>query len=83
MQEIIFRFDPQNPPVASTPTTATEARRRLEEGNRAFARLLASSDDSETSSCVIQLDPRQLGHGETSDTVPPQEPFAAVLEPLL
>lgn len=75
MQEIIFRYDPRNPPAVSPPSTADDARRRLEEGNRAFARLLSSGDDA-TGSSVIELDPHQLGHdGE----VPEQKPFAAVL----
>lgn len=78
MQEIIFRFDPRNPPVNSSPATAVEARRRLEEGNRSFARLLQSTG-GETSSCVIPLDPSHFGVGDAGDAVPRQEPFAAVL----
>ena len=78
MQEIIFRFDPDNPPAVSLPASSAEARQRLEEGNRVFAGLL-DPDDSSTRSCVIPLDPRQLGFGETRDTIPEQKPFAAVL----
>ncbi len=68
-----LRSDPRR----GRPRSPAEARRRLEQGNRAFAQLGAGARDRIVH--VVTLDPRDLGHGPRAGVAPAQEPFAAVL----
>jgi carbonic anhydrase len=78
--EITYRYDDSDVPLRSRPADASGARRRLEDGNGAFAALLdglAGADD--TLQCVVPGDARDLGVGGGHRGAPSQRPFAAVL----
>ena len=78
--EIIYRYGTQDAPVRPRPLDSDAARRRLDQGNQAFAALLDSlADDDGTARCVIQVDPRVLGLAARKKAGPKQRPFAAVL----
>ena len=76
--EIIYRYA-EGETVRPRPVDSDAARRRLDEGSRAFASLIESlADESGKASRIIQVDPQDLGLG-TGKAGPKQRPFAAVL----
>jgi carbonic anhydrase len=75
MFELIYRYDPARPAARQPPADAAEARRRLEEGNAAFASLGAPGANA---SRVVYLDPQDLGVAAEGGA-PTQRPFAVVL----
>ncbi len=80
MIEIVFRYDPDNPPNLDDPADAAEARLLLEEGNRAFAELFDNGDPAKPSKPrVLPFDPSDWGVSGIEGRPPAQEPFAAVL----
>lgn len=79
MIEIIFRYDPKNPPKLDEPADAAEAKHLLEEGNRAFAQLLDDDLTQPSQRRVLPFDPSDFGLSDEAGRPPAQEPFAAVL----
>lgn len=78
--EITYRYEARHAPARPQPTDADAARRRLDEGNRAFAALLDSlADDRPMAHRVIPVDSRDLGLLPDDEKAPRQRPFAAVL----
>jgi carbonic anhydrase len=80
MVDITYRIAAGPHEADRLPSDGTEARRRLERGNREFVELVARHGQASgaRSSRVIWLDPRDLGVGEIAGP-PVQRPFAAVL----
>jgi carbonic anhydrase len=76
--EIVYRFDPRQRKRRRLPATPLAARRRLEDGNRAFADL-ARGRSGRPSRHVLQLDPRDLGWSDGGSAGHAQRPFAGVL----
>jgi carbonic anhydrase len=78
--DITYRYEARHKPARPQPVDADAARRRLDEGNRAFAALLNSlTDDGRAAHCVIPVDSRDLGLLPDDEKAPRQRPFAAVL----
>jgi len=75
MFEIIYRYDPSRISIRKPPADPEEARRRLEEGNQAFASLGPGNPDG---SRVVYFDLEDIGI-TTAGKAPKQQPFAAVL----
>ncbi|QEL13745.1 carbonic anhydrase [Limnoglobus roseus] len=73
MFELIYRFDP-DAPGGRSPRSAAAARKRLEDGNREFAGLSASSPAR-----IITLNAQALGLARADGSPPIQKPFAVVL----
>jgi len=78
MFDLIYRFDPANIETQRTPKTWEEACQLLVQGNRNFAEMTDASDAGKKTQ-IIPFDPRALGWGIASGSVPAQIPFAAVL----
>ncbi len=75
MFDIIYRYDPSQPIERRNPEDASEACRRLEEGNRLFASLTADVVDG----CrIVPIDLEDMGIGAQGDILK-QQPFAVVL----
>ena len=80
MFEIVYRSKPAGSPIQSRPATADEARVRLVEGNKLFARLIRNSSDPKAlHQEIIPIDLTALGIDTGCEDVPSQQPFAAVL----
>lgn len=80
MFDLIYRFDPNARGEAAWPPDPAAAIRRLEDGNREFARLIdLSAADGRPTSRVIRVDANNLGLPNPDGTPPTQTPFAAVL----
>ena len=78
--EIIYRYGAQTEPLRPRPADSDAARRRLDEGNHAFAALLDSMvGDEAIGRRVIHVDPRDFGLAGGARESPKQRPFAAVL----
>jgi carbonic anhydrase len=78
--EIVYRYRTGRESGRSRPRDADSARRRLDEGNRAFAALVGRSTDGEgTATRIIDVDRRDLGFDESGKSRSAQRPFAAVL----
>jgi carbonic anhydrase len=78
--EIIYRFGAQAEPMRPQPADSDAARRRLDEGNHAFAALLDSLAGVDAMARrVIQVDSRDFGLAGGARERPKQSPFAAVL----
>jgi carbonic anhydrase len=73
--ELIYRYDPTRPLGRQAPADSVEARRRLEEGNRAFVNLAEKDPEG---SRVIYFDLADIGVAAESGG-PKQRPFAVVL----
>ena len=78
MFDLIYRFDPANVSSQRAPQNWEEARDLLVQGNRDFAEM-TDLNNADRKMRVIPFDPRALGWGISSDGVPAQVPFAAVL----
>ena len=72
--EVVYRYDRDLAVARARPRDPDEALRRLDEGSRSLATLLAGDDEARR---VIRVDPRDLGLA--GDAAPAQRPFAAVL----
>ncbi len=78
--EITYRYGDANALARARPPDADAAQRRLNEGNREFARLLDGlAADSGTTQRIIDVDPCDLGLLAGEQGAPEQRPFAAVL----
>ena len=78
--EITYRYGDPHGLVRPRPLDADAARLRLDEGNRAFAALLAGlAEDSGTVRRIVEVDPGDLGLQAGTRDAPKQRPFAAVL----
>jgi len=78
--EITYRYATEHESTRPDPTDPEAARRRLDDGNRAFAALmdgLAAGDAP--AHCVIPVDAKDLGLLTEDRKAPPHAPFAAVL----
>jgi carbonic anhydrase len=75
MFELVYRYDPDHPSDRRPPADANEARRRLEEGNGAFASL---ATDAAGARRVVPIDLEDVGIGAPG-AVLKQQPFAVVL----
>jgi carbonic anhydrase len=75
MLEICYRYDPDHPSERRAPGDADEARRRLEDGNRAFASLAVGGADARR---VVPIDLEDIGIGVQGGVLS-QQPFAVVL----
>ena len=77
--EIVYRYGSGDAVIRPRPADAGEARRRLDEGNRAFAALLDNvGEEGPAARRVVEVDPRDLGLLSAGGT-PTQRPYAAVL----
>jgi carbonic anhydrase len=81
--DYIYRFDPKNPSVKSSPPDAQVARRTLEDGNRMFARWMESCRTSTYSQgeprYVVQCNGLEVGMNRAQGQMPKQAPFAVVV----
>jgi len=78
--EIVYRYQTNTMPARSPPHDPEAARRRLDEGSRAFASLIGRlSDDGSSARRVIEVDPRDLGLTAAHQSSPRQRPFAVIL----
>jgi carbonic anhydrase len=82
--DYIYRFDPKNPSTKPPPLDAEIARRRLEDGNRMFARWMSCcqnsiASDVDESRFVVQCNGLEVGMLRKQGGVPKQAPFAVVV----
>ena len=78
--DMIYRYEARDAPARPRPLDPDAARRRLDEGNRAFAALLDGLvDDAGIASHVVPVDARDLGLSSGENAAPRQQPFAAIL----
>jgi carbonic anhydrase len=78
--EVAYRYDAENAVRHDRPADADAALRRLDEGSRAFADLLATlAQPNSAARRVIQVDPADLGLATDYAGAPAQHPYAAVL----
>ncbi len=82
--DYIYRFDPKNPSTKPPPADGEAARRRLEEGNRLFARWMASCQSSNVNPTdeppyIVQCNGLEVGMHRKVGGVPKQAPFAVVV----
>ena len=78
--EITYRYEKVDPASHERPADADTARRRLDQGSRAFAALLSNlATKSGNARRVIHVDAQDLGLAPGVPGTPAQRPFAAVL----
>src|SRR5512140_621514 len=78
--EITYRYAGDDVSPCERPADAEAAKRRMDEGSRAFADLFAKLDaKSGTTRRIIRIDRRDLGRLPAGAGSPPQRPYAAVL----
>lgn len=82
--DYVYRFDPKNPSTKPLPADAEVARRNLEDGNRLFARWMASCQKndlgvSEEPRYVVQCNGLEVGMHRKQGGLPKQTPFAVVV----
>jgi carbonic anhydrase len=82
--DYVYRFDPNNPTTKALPTDAEAARKSLEDGNRMFARWMASCRTSTFTSGeeprhVVQCNGLEVGMVRKEGGLPKQAPFAVVI----
>ncbi|MBX9585331.1 MAG: hypothetical protein K2X87_33915 [Gemmataceae bacterium] len=76
MLELVYRFDPTGRHTPDPPADPAEARRRLEDGNRAFSTDPLAAGPTRR---VLHVDADDLGLPTEDGKAPTQRPFAAVL----
>jgi carbonic anhydrase len=83
MIDYVYRFEPANPATKRPPADAEQARQMLEEGNRTFARWIASCQSGAAPGAetpyVIHCNANEVGLVRKAGGMPRQAPFAAVL----
>jgi carbonic anhydrase len=84
MIDYVYRFDPKNPSTKPPPPDADLARRNLEDGNRMFARWMASCQSHELTvgeepQYVVQCNGLEVGMVRKQSGMPKQAPFAVVI----
>ena len=78
--EITYRCEAGDASPRERPSDADAARRRLDEGSRAFGALLEGpAEEGGTARRIIRIDPRELGLLPGDRRAPEQRPYAAVL----
>jgi carbonic anhydrase len=82
--DYIYRFDPKNPSTKPPSPDAEVARRNLEDGNRMFARWMASCQSpiltpGEEAKYVVQCNGLEVGMVRKQGGMPKQAPFAVVV----
>jgi carbonic anhydrase len=78
--EITYRYETLDRAGVARPADAQAARRRLDDGSRAFASLLSQlASQTGTARRVIHVDAQDLGIDAEVPGAPAQRPFAAVL----
>lgn len=82
--DYVYRFDPKNPSTKLPPADAAAARTSLEEGNRLFARWIASCQAGtpargEAPHYVVACNGAEVGLVRKPDGTPMQAPFAVVV----
>jgi carbonic anhydrase len=82
--DYVYRFDPKNPSTKPPPADAVLARENLEDGNRLFARWMASCQGStlapgEEPRYVVQCNGLEVGMLRRQGGMPKQAPFAVVV----
>ena len=78
--EVVYRYERQAAAGRPRPADAAAARRRLDDGNRAFATLLEGlAEGSGTARGIIPVDAEHLGLLPGGPATPQQQPFAAIL----
>jgi carbonic anhydrase len=82
--DYVYRFDPKNPSTKPPPPDAEAAKRHLEDGNRMFARWMASCQSpaltsGEEPKYVVQCNGLEVGMVRKQGGIPKQVPFAAVV----
>jgi carbonic anhydrase len=82
--DYVYRFDPKNPSTKPPPPDAEAARRNLEDGNRMFARWMASCQSltptqGEEPKYVVQCNGLEVGMVRKQGGMPKQAPFAVVI----
>jgi carbonic anhydrase len=82
--DYVYRFDPSNPSTKPPPPDAEVARRNLEDGNRMFARWMASCQShtlpsGEEPKYVVQSNGLEVGMARKHGGIPKQAPFAVVV----
>jgi carbonic anhydrase len=82
--DYVYRFDPKNPSTKPPPPDAEVARKNLEDGNRMFARWMASCQSltltpGEEPRYVVQCNGLEVGMLRKQGGIPKQAPFAVVV----
>jgi carbonic anhydrase len=78
--EITYRCEADDPAPRARPPDADTARRRLDDGSKAFAALLQNlAQSSGTARRVIRIDPHDFGLLGEDEGAPKQRPYAAIL----
>src|SRR5436305_9234472 len=78
--EITYRYSTGADLIRPRPTVSAAAMHRLDEGNRAFGRLLKDiADESATARRVVEVDSRDFGFDPDAQEAPRQRPFAVVI----
>jgi carbonic anhydrase len=82
--DYVYRFDPRNPSTKPPPPDADAARKCLEDGNRMFARWMASCHTGaftkgEEPRHVVQCNGLEVGMVRKEGGIPKQAPFAVVV----
>jgi carbonic anhydrase len=78
--DVIYRYEGDDPGPRERPLDAAAAKQRMDDGNQAFAALLANLDErTGTAKRVIRVDPRDLGLLQSGTASLTQRPFAAVV----
>ena len=78
--DIIYRYGAQHTAARPRPLNSNAAQVRLNDGNQAFAALLAGmTDENGRVQNIVSVDPRDLGLLADDPAPPKQRPFAAIL----
>src|SRR4026209_18799 len=78
--DIIYRYGAQHTAARPRPLNSNAAQVRLNDGNQAFAALLAGmTDENGRVQNIVSVDPRDLGLLASDPALPKQRPFAAIL----